>query len=82
MGAKGKMAWEYSMYSHRVLLGTQWRNLGSIASELESSQSGWLSSLRWESAHLNTSALYVELLSAVGYRSCALFIMQKIFQIL
>lgn len=70
------MSWEYSMYSHRALLGTQWRNLGSIASELESSQSGWPCPHHGGKVLiLNTSALYVELLNAVGYRICALFVM-------
>lgn len=71
------------MYSHRLLLGTQWRNVGSIASELESSQSGWLCPCNGGKVLvLNTSALYVELLNAVGYRIWALFVMQKKFQIL
>lgn len=70
------MSWEYSKYSHRLLLGTQWRNLGSIANELESSQSGWLHPyIGGKVLLLNTSALYVEFLNAGGYREWALFVM-------
>lgn len=70
------MSWEYSMYSHSLFLGTQWRNLGSISSELELSQSAWLDPyIGGKVFVLNTNALYAEFLSAVGYRKCALFFM-------
>lgn len=73
---KGKMPWEYSVYSHRLLLETQWWNLGSISSKLELSQSAWLYPyIGGKVFVLNTSALYTEFLSAVGYRKCALFVM-------
>lgn len=59
------MSWEYGKYSHRLLLGTQWRNLGRIANELEASQSGWLRPyMGGKVLLLNTSALYVEFLNA------------------
>lgn len=70
------MSWEYSTYSHRPLLGTQRRNVGSISCKLELSQSAWLYPyIGGKVFVLDTSALYAEFLSAVGYRKCALFVM-------
>lgn len=65
-GKRGKL-WEYSTYSHGLLLGTEWKNLQNISSKLEFSQCALLSlSIGGKMFILNTSALYADIFHCCG----------------